>query len=51
MDLDSPGKSGARFLMSGDQKFIIKTMNNEDATELFRILEDYHQVFAFPLPQ
>ncbi|ESN90596.1 hypothetical protein HELRODRAFT_156183 [Helobdella robusta] len=42
-DIDSPGKSGARFLISHDRKYILKTITTEDVAEMIRILKDYHQ--------
>ena len=43
-DADSPGRSGARFLLSSDQKLIIKTIGTEEVAEMHRILKEYHQV-------
>lgn len=43
LELDSPGRSGARFLVSYDRKFIVKTLASEEVTEMHRILKDYHQ--------
>lgn len=39
----SPGKSGARFLLSYDKKYIIKTMVSEEVEEIHHILKEYHQ--------
>lgn len=30
--------------MSYDRKFVLKTLANEEVTEMHRILKDYHQV-------
>ena len=43
-ETDSPGRSGARFLLSFDKKHIIKTIGSEDVAEMHRILKEYHQV-------
>lgn len=40
---DSSGRSGARFLVSWDKKFVIKTILTEEVAEMHRILEGYHQ--------
>jgi len=42
--LDSPGRSGARFFLSHDKQFIVKTVDGDEYEELCRILRDYHQV-------
>lgn len=43
MDADSPGRSGARFIMSYDKQFVIKTIMSEEVAEMHRILKEYHQ--------
>ncbi|CAH1789905.1 unnamed protein product [Owenia fusiformis] len=40
---DSPGRSGARFLASGDKRFVIKTLISEEVAEMHHILKQYHQ--------
>jgi len=44
INLDSPGRSGARFFLSHDKQFILKTIDGDEYVELCRILSDYHQV-------
>jgi 1-phosphatidylinositol-5-phosphate 4-kinase len=44
IDSDSPGRSGARFLASWDQKFVVKTLMSEEVAEMHRIMKEYHQV-------
>ena len=44
MDMDSPGRSGSRFLTSFDKLFVVKTIFSEEVAEMHRILKDYHQV-------
>ncbi|XP_014674644.1 PREDICTED: phosphatidylinositol 5-phosphate 4-kinase type-2 alpha-like [Priapulus caudatus] len=40
---DAQGRSTARFLMSHDHKFIIKTMVSEEVEQMHSILKAYHQ--------
>ncbi|KAK3108720.1 hypothetical protein FSP39_014104 [Pinctada imbricata] len=42
-DIDSPGRSGARMLMSHDKKFFIKTLVSEEVEQMHHILKQYHQ--------
>ena len=42
-DSDSPGRSGARFLLSYDKMFVIKTISGEEIAEMHHILEQYHK--------
>ena len=44
MDCDSPGRSGAKFLLSYDKKFVVKTLVSEEVAEMHHILKEYHQV-------
>ena len=44
INLDSPGRSGARFFLSHDKQLIVKSIDGDEYTELCRILRDYHQV-------
>ena len=43
-DIDSPGRSGARMMMSHDKKYFIKTLVSEEVEQLHLILKQYHQV-------
>lgn len=43
-DIDSPGRSGARMMMSMDKKYFIKTLVSEEVEQLHLILKQYHQV-------
>ena len=43
-DIESPGRSGARFLESYDKRYVIKTLVSEEVAEMHRILNNYHQV-------
>jgi len=43
LDSDSPGRSGARFLLSADKKYVIKTIVSEEVAEMHRVLKEYHQ--------
>uniref|UniRef100_UPI00358F057A phosphatidylinositol 5-phosphate 4-kinase type-2 alpha-like isoform X2 n=1 Tax=Myxine glutinosa TaxID=7769 RepID=UPI00358F057A len=40
---DGQGRSGARFLTTYDQRFVIKTIVSEDVAEMHSILTKYHQ--------
>lgn len=42
-DIDSPGRSGARMMMSMDKKYFIKTLVSEEVEQLHLILKQYHQ--------
>lgn len=42
-DIDSPGRSGARMMMSHDRKYFIKTLVSEEVEQLHIILKQYHQ--------
>ena len=44
-DIDSPGRSGARMMMSHDKKYFIKTLVSEEVEQLHLILKQYHQVY------
>jgi len=46
VNLDSPGRSGARFFLSCDKQFIVKTIDGDEYRELCRILRDYHQAIT-----
>ncbi|XP_046557027.1 LOW QUALITY PROTEIN: phosphatidylinositol 5-phosphate 4-kinase type-2 alpha-like [Haliotis rubra] len=41
--IDSPGRSGARMLMSQDKKFFIKTLVSEEVEQMHHVLKQYHQ--------
>lgn len=38
------GRSGARFFVSYDQKFLLKTITPEDVAEIHSVLRQYHEV-------
>jgi len=40
---DNSGRSGARFLLSFDERFVIKTLSSEDIAEVHELLPKYHQ--------
>ena len=42
--MDSPGRSGARMLMSRDKKFFIKSLVSEEVEMMHHLLKQYHQV-------
>ncbi|XP_070565238.1 phosphatidylinositol 5-phosphate 4-kinase type-2 alpha-like isoform X2 [Ptychodera flava] len=39
----SPGRSGARFLISSDKRYVIKTISREEVEMMHNILKQYHQ--------
>lgn len=39
---DSPGRSGARFFMSFDQMFFIKTLTSDEVERMHHLLKQYH---------
>ncbi|XP_033762842.1 phosphatidylinositol 5-phosphate 4-kinase type-2 alpha-like [Pecten maximus] len=43
LDVDSPGRSGARMLMSQDKKFFVKTLVSEEVEQMHHLLKQYHQ--------
>ncbi|XP_059140450.1 phosphatidylinositol 5-phosphate 4-kinase type-2 alpha-like [Physella acuta] len=43
MSCDSPGRSGARMLVSRDKKFFIKTLVSEEVEMMHHLLKQYHQ--------
>jgi len=40
--IDSPGKSGAKFYLSYDRRFIIKTLQTEEVEQMHVLLKHYH---------
>lgn len=42
--MPSPGRSGAKFFISKDKKFYVKTIESEDIERLHNILPQYHHV-------
>ncbi|XP_050418652.1 phosphatidylinositol 5-phosphate 4-kinase type-2 alpha [Patella vulgata] len=42
-DVDSPGRSGARMLVSTDKSYFIKTLVSEEVEQMHHILKQYHQ--------
>lgn len=45
----SPGRSGARFFISKNKKFYVKTIESEDIERLHNILPQYHHVSCVTL--
>ena len=45
----SPGRSGARFFISKNRKFYVKTIESEDIERLHNILPQYHHVSCVTL--
>ncbi|XP_019635978.1 PREDICTED: phosphatidylinositol 5-phosphate 4-kinase type-2 alpha-like isoform X1 [Branchiostoma belcheri] len=43
VNTDSPGRSGARFLMSYDKKYVIKTIESEEVAQMHHLPKQYHQ--------
>ncbi|CAG0912628.1 unnamed protein product [Notodromas monacha] len=41
--VDSPGRSGAKFYLSHDQLFVIKTLTTEEVEQMHVLLKPYHQ--------
>ena len=44
MVMPSPGRSGAKFFISKNKKFYVKTIESEDIERLHNILPQYHHV-------
>lgn len=44
---DSSGKSGAKFYLSYDRIFIIKTLTSEEVERMHSFLKHYHPVSCF----
>jgi len=42
---ETSGKSGARFFLSEDKLYIIKTVTSEEVEAVHALLAEYHQVF------
>ena len=42
--VDSPGRSGARFFMTSDKMYIIKTMTSDEVEQMHALLKEYHPV-------
>ena len=42
--MDSPGRSGAKFFISFDKGFVIKSITGEEVALLHQILQPYHAV-------
>ena len=40
--MDSPGRSGAKFYLSHDQLYIIKTLTSEEVEQMHSLLVQYH---------
>jgi 1-phosphatidylinositol-5-phosphate 4-kinase len=43
--LDTSGKSNAKFYVSYDKRYIIKTVTSEDVEGLHNMLSEYHKVY------
>ena len=43
-DTDSPGRSGARMMLSHDRRYFIKTLVSEEVEQMHHVLKQYHQV-------
>lgn len=44
MVMPSPGRSGAKFFISKNRRFYVKTIEGEDIERLHNILPQYHHV-------
>ncbi|WAQ93696.1 PI42B-like protein, partial [Mya arenaria] len=42
-NVDSPGRSGARMLLSHDKRYFIKTLVSEDVEQMHHLIKQYHQ--------
>lgn len=42
-DTDSPGRSGARMMLSHDRRYFIKTLVSEEVEQMHHVLKQYHQ--------
>jgi len=40
--MDNPGKSGAKFFLSADKMYVIKTLTSEEVEEMHSLLKQYH---------
>ena len=40
--MESPGKSGAKFYMSFDKLYVIKTLTSEEVEQMHSLLKQYH---------
>ena len=40
--MDSPGRSGAKFYLSHDQLYVIKTLTSEEVEQMHSLLVQYH---------
>jgi len=40
--MDNPGKSGAKFYISADRLYVIKTLTSEEVEEMHSLLKQYH---------
>ena len=40
--MDSPGRSGAKFYLSQDQLYVIKTLTSEEVEQMHFLLKQYH---------
>ena len=49
--IPSPGRSGAKFFISKNRKFYVKTIEGEDIERLHNILPQYHHVSCSVLLQ
>ncbi|KAH3718640.1 hypothetical protein DPMN_061446 [Dreissena polymorpha] len=42
--MDSPGRSGARMILSHDKRYFIKTLVSEEVEQMHHLLKQYLQV-------
>ena len=40
--MDSPGRSGAKFYLSHDQLYVVKTLTSEEVEQMHFLLKQYH---------
>lgn len=40
--MDSPGRSGAKFYLSQDQLYVVKTLTSEEVEQMHSLLKHYH---------
>ena len=40
--MDSPGRSGAKFYISFDKLYVIKTLTSEEIEQMHNLLKEYH---------
>ena len=45
--VDSPGRSNARFFITSDKMYILKTLTSEEVEQMHALLKQYHPVCPF----